>query len=319
MGKPVNTLEYVQVTLPIIIAILGLFGNILSCVVLLRKNFRTHSISIYLLAISVSDSILLISNHPMNIAIHILFGVDYRTISTFGCATLLFMERASCTISAWILVVLTVERILVMSFSRQAVQCISQRRAVIGTLVISIIVGTIPLDSFSVLYLHPSHTTCQWNTEVYGKRISHRICTIDFLTSFLIPNTIMATCDTALVFFLYYSVGNMERPQVENRHIAVTIITLSMFSFLLRAPYWIYLFLLVNNEEIHINTYLYTVLYSLDVVYHSVKCLLYSVTFPDFRQEIRLMFRCCLKRNNSIPQQQNVSEDMQLELMTESV
>ena len=318
MGKPINTEEYVQVTLPIIIIILGLFGNILSCVVLLRKNFRHRSISIYLLAISVLDSIFLLSSFPLMVTIRILFKIDYRTFSTFGCATSLFIERASRTMSVWIMAVLTVERMLAISFSHQAQQFISQRRAIIGTLVVVIIVGAICSDSFSVLTLHPHYNMCQWNVEVYGERIVHRIETIDFLIYFLIPTTIMATSDSALGFFLYNGRQNLERPEAVNRHIAVTIITLSICFFLLSAPYWILVILFVNDKKMQFSYLLSTVLHSIGILNQSVKCLLYSVTIPDFRQEIRLMFRCCCKKKNSIPAQQNISEDMQLELITES-
>ena len=318
MGKPLNSEEYVQVTLPIIIIILGLFGNILSCVVLLRKNFRHRSISIYLLAISVLDSIFLLSSFPLIVAIHLLFQIDYRTLSTFGCATSLFIERASRTMSVWIMAVLTVERMLAISFSHQAQQFISQRRAIIGTLVVVIIVRAICSDSFFMLNLHPYGNMCQWNVEVYGERIFHHIHTNDFLIYFLIPTTIMATSDSKLVFFLYNSRQILERPQAENRHIAVAVITLSMSFFLLSAPYWILVILSVNDKKMQLPNYLPTVLHSLDILTYSVKCVLYSVTIPDFRQEIKLMFRCCCKKNNSIPEQQNISEDMQLELITES-
>ena len=125
MGKPESTNEYVQVTLPIIIIILGLFGNIFSGAVLLRKNFRHRSISIYLLAISVLDSIFLVTSSPPDWAIRVLFGFDYQSLSGAGCGASLYIINASRAMSAWVLVVLTVERMLVMAIPHLARQFIN--------------------------------------------------------------------------------------------------------------------------------------------------------------------------------------------------
>ena len=316
MGKPINTEEYVQVTLPIIIIILGLFGNILSCVVLLRKNFRYCIPRFYYLAICVLDSIFLLSSFPLIVAIRILFGTDYPAFSKIGCATSNFMIRASRTTSAWVLVVLTVERMLMITLSRQAQKYTSQRRAAIGTLIGIISAGAMSVYCIFLFDLQPLYDSCKWHTDVYGERISYRIFTFDLIFCFLIPCTIMSTSDSVLVLFLYNS--RKIQPQTENCRIAVTIITLSVSTFLLCAPNWVSIIVFMSNDKMEFPAHLGTILHSLDILTYSVKCLLYSVTIPDFRLEIREMFRCCCRKNNSLHSQQNISEDMQLALITES-
>ena len=323
MGKPLNSEEYVQVTVPIIIIILGLFGNILSCVVLLRKNFRSLSINIYLLAISVLDSIFLLSSFPLIVAFGILLGVDYRAFSMIGCATSHYIIRASRTMSVWIMAVLTVERMLIISLSHKKdekdekdendkkdkkdeedlSEKSSQKRAAIATLLVIISAGAICLYCFFVFDLHPRYSTnftCKWNIDIDGERIDYHIYIFDFLISYLVPYTIMATSCSALAIFLYNNWNVREPAQVDNRNATVTIVALSLSSFLLSEPYWIAIILSMNNENIEFAAHLPTVFHSFDLLTYSVKCLLFSVTIPAFRKEIKSMSKSCRKRISSI-------------------
>ena len=304
MGKPESTNEYVQVTLPIIIIILGLFGNIFSGIVLLRKNFRHRSISIYLLAISVLDSIFLVSSSPLDWAIRVLFGFDYQSLSGAGCGASLYIINASRAMSAWVLVVLTVERMLVMAIPHLARQFISWKRALISISVVIIIVGAVYSYCLFVFDLYPYGKMCYWEIEVETKKLNIVLSVFDFLFYVVIPSTIMATCNCSLVFFLYYSREVRERGEADHRNIAVTVLSINTAFILLTAPLGIRNIVYISGVKMEGPAFLYTVLYSLDLLNHSMNCILYSFTGPAFRNEVRSMFSCCCRKNKDRPSQE---------------
>ena len=305
-------------TLPIIIIILGLVGNIFSAAVLLRKRFRHRSISIYLLTLSLLDSIYLVSCSPLAWAIHILFGVQYQSLSGTGCAVSMYIITVSRAMSAWVLVVLTVERLLVMSIPHLAKQFTSQKRALISTLVIIVIVGAIYSYRLLMFDLHPYGKNCYWKKEVEEKKINIILAMFDFLFYIIIPCSVMATCNSALIFILYYSREVRQRGEADHRSIAVTIISLTTAFIVLSSPKGVNNIIYLSGVRLTNPDYLYTVLYSLDLLNHAMNCILYSITGPAFRQEIKSMWSCCRRKNNEISSQQKETKSTSLELPLEN-
>ena len=297
MGKPESTMDYVIVTLPIIIIILGLFGNAFSAAVLLRKRFRCRSITVYLLALSLLDSIFLVSSAPLAWAIDILFGVKYQSLSGMGCAVSMYILNASRAMSAWVLVVLTVERMLVMSIPHLAQQFTSRKRALISTLVVMLVVGAIYSYSFFVFDLYPYGKNCYWKIEMETEGTHLIITVFDFLFYIIIPSSIMATCNSSLLFFLYYSREVRQRGEADHKHIAVTIVLVTTAFIVLTTPMCVQNIIYLAGVKLVQPKYLFTVFYSLDLLNHAINCVLYSISGPSFREEIKSMCGCCGKKN----------------------
>ena len=148
-NKPQDATEYLIVTLPWIIIILGLLGNAFCAIIVLRKQFRNKSIGVYLLALAILDTVFLLSNNLFHIGIKILFGVDIQALSNTGCAIVQYIFIASRAMSAWILVVLTVERMLALAIPHLAKSLNTRKRAVISTIVVVVIQGVIYTFTFN--------------------------------------------------------------------------------------------------------------------------------------------------------------------------
>ena len=88
MGLEVSTIANISKALwqevpPYIIAI-GTFGNAMSIVVLLRKNIRRSNVAVYLIALSIVDTLVLWTGLFYH-WIKYKYRYDYRKQSQFGC------------------------------------------------------------------------------------------------------------------------------------------------------------------------------------------------------------------------------------------
>ena len=88
MGLEVSTIEDISKVLwqdvpPYIIAI-GTFGNVISIVVLLRRNVRRRKVSVYLIALSVVDTMVLWTGLLYH-WVRYKYKYDFRMLSQFGC------------------------------------------------------------------------------------------------------------------------------------------------------------------------------------------------------------------------------------------
>ena len=295
MKTPRTTLDWVIVTLPPSIIIFGLLGNTFSVVILLRARFRRRSISLYLLALAILDSIFLLSCHPTAWTVDILFGVNYPALSDTACQVSQYITAWSRTSSAWVLVVLTVERMLAMSIPHLAQNFTSRRRAAISVFIVVLINGLVYIYSFFVFGKYPYGGKCYWRRSAETSRIHVLLSVFDFLLYMVIPSTIMATCNSVLLFLLYYSREVKQRTQTENKHIVITIVCVTMAFILLTSPMCLNNIIYLSGVKIDPPIWLFTVLYSLDLLNHAVNFMLYSISGPAFRSEIKSMFAVCVK------------------------
>ena len=91
--------------------VFGTLGNTLNIIILLRRRLRKYSTTVYLVCLAVSDmSTLWVSTLP-NIISH-GFGVNVWESSQFCCKSLNWMSHTTAAYSIWLLVLLTVERML---------------------------------------------------------------------------------------------------------------------------------------------------------------------------------------------------------------
>ncbi|XP_052759990.1 kappa-type opioid receptor-like [Mya arenaria] len=94
---------------PPILLVLGTIGNIISIYVL-NQRVRT-STSIYLSALAVCDLFLLYTGLGREWSIHV-FGFDVRSVSEAMCKMHFFSVTFSAQLTSWILVAITIERVI---------------------------------------------------------------------------------------------------------------------------------------------------------------------------------------------------------------
>ena len=288
MAKPTSTTEYIVVTLPWIIIISGVLGNVFGAIILLRKRFRKRSFGIYLLAIACLDTIFLLSNTLFAWGIQILFGIKIQTFSAFGCKLVKYVIVASRAMSAWILVILSLERMLALAIPHLSNTINTRKRAIIGTIIVIIIQGLIYLYNFFSIEIR-SWGSCYWSAHINKNRYDIVLNIFDFLNYAVIPSIVMATCNVVLVCLLKHS---QELRRSSNRDIkgnVIIIISMSVVFIVLTTPMTVYQILYVSEVDTG-PSYVYPILYSLDLLNHAINFVLYCLSGPGFRHEIKVLF-----------------------------
>ena len=143
---------------PFIIGI-GTIGNLLSFAVLVRKSMRSRSVYFYLMLLSWADTIVLYIS-AFRTWFRTLFGFELLIHhSAVTCKGYWFMMGLSQHMSAWLIVLLTLDRFIAVTYPLKAASLCTGRRA-----------GFASLGCFLVIGAYQSHVF--WNIHLYD--VSHR-------------------------------------------------------------------------------------------------------------------------------------------------
>ncbi|KAL4227267.1 hypothetical protein ACF0H5_012713 [Mactra antiquata] len=96
---------------PPILILLGTAGNILSILILTRKSIRSSTTALYLTVLAFSDLTVLYTGLLRQWMIY-AFGTDIRELGNLMCKINIWLVYSSLDYSAWILVVVTMERVV---------------------------------------------------------------------------------------------------------------------------------------------------------------------------------------------------------------
>lgn len=127
-----------QVVPPILI-LLGTVGNCLSIYVLTRKSIRVSTTALYLTVLAFSDLAVLYSGLLRQWLIY-LFDTDVRHVSQTGCKINIWLVYCSLDFSAWILIVVTLERVISAWLPHSARNVCTKKSAVAFLLTIGVFV-----------------------------------------------------------------------------------------------------------------------------------------------------------------------------------
>ena len=103
--------EVIWKVVPPVLILFGSIGNILSIVVLTRKSIRNSATALYLTFLAFSD-ILVLYTGLLRQWIFYVFEYDIRHLSEAVCKIHLWLVYTSLDFSAWILMALTMERVM---------------------------------------------------------------------------------------------------------------------------------------------------------------------------------------------------------------
>lgn len=96
---------------PPILILFGTVGNGLSIIVLTRRSIRSSTTALYLTVLAFSDLFVLYSG-LLRQWLRFLFETDVRHVSEFGCKLNIWLVYCSLDYSAWILLLVTLERVI---------------------------------------------------------------------------------------------------------------------------------------------------------------------------------------------------------------
>ncbi|XP_052770817.1 FMRFamide receptor-like [Mya arenaria] len=133
---------------PPILIIFGTVGNSLSIIVLTRKSIRTSTTALFLTVLAFSDLLVLYTGLLRQWLIY-LFKTDVRHVSVAGCKINMWLVYSSLDFSAWILIAVTIERVISVWFPHNAKTICTKKSAM--AVIIAICVLLLALNAH-ILY-----------------------------------------------------------------------------------------------------------------------------------------------------------------------
>ena len=304
---------------PPLVMSIGIVGNILSFLVMRRKEMRKTSIGIYLMVLSVSDSLVCNSFYPNLIGV----AVDGRNVLT-GIANnfSLFLSYVGGHTSAWLIVALTIDRFITVTFPFKAKSICTPIKA--KKIVSGVVIFFVLFDGINWLGLF-SHEILTPDTQMYIGRTDGMTAYINYIWHLLdaimmnlIPSPIIITLNSIIILKLRrmrIQRREMTRHSQQNQNetadkkLYVMLISVSMVYATITIPYYfwtIYTGYLqhwksIDQDEAARRS---LVLFSFIHVYcmnHSINFYIYCLTGEKFRSELILLFKepftkCCRSR-----------------------
>jgi len=111
-----------------VIVLMGTVGNTLSFCVLVRRRMRSTPMYFYLTLLAVADTFVLYVS-AFKVWIRVLTQFEVLHVSNVGCKLFMFILLCSLYMSAWLVVLVTLERFLVILFPFRGYLFMRIRRA----------------------------------------------------------------------------------------------------------------------------------------------------------------------------------------------
>ena len=155
----VETYKFVVGLIFFLLIIFGITGNVISFIIWLRgERCRTFPVSVYLVALSVADTAVLLS--ATDYAYKYLTQIDYVLYTRgFFCKLIPTFWHFTILVSTWIVVCMTVDRVIAVTWPFKAARWASKRRSmiVIGVVVCVCFLPNLPWTvAYKVLPLRDS-------------------------------------------------------------------------------------------------------------------------------------------------------------------
>ena len=298
--------------IPILVA-LGSLGNVLCIVTMCSDRFRSTSMAFLLTALSLVDLTALYTA-PIRRWLIVMSKFDVRVLSLASCKIHFFLSYYTVHLSAWTLVLITLERLVsVLAPTRFNHICSRRRVALVWTMVALILIA---LDCFLLVEMDLTQdtrhsckhhcNTCTWRTGSNIKLWNNILYWGDFCLGCLLPTPLIILFNTVLI----YKVCGLPRPGLgitsqrgtntssrNNRRSSVTsmLIVASLVFVFTTLPINMY-FVGKKRKALQISEeaqgLVYAVFSLLNYLNHAVNFFLYFISGSRFRQAALDLISC---------------------------
>ena len=285
----------------------GTLGNVLSFTVMLRKKIRNSTTSLYLLVLSVVDTVVLYTG-LLRLYIKHSSGYDIRHSSSLACKFHLFGVYACQQFDSWILVSVTLERVCAVFLPHKSKEIFTKQFATVSLIIQALVIIIINSNFFythDLLYFRDldgrMEPICFPPLQEHLSYISNVWPWIDFCLFSLMPFAIILTSNVAIVCRLLWSRYARRRHLRATHDVKMTsmtaiLITVSIVFFVTTAPISIFLILsamLHQDADIYQQAFMSLIWAVLNMILYTnnaVNFLLYCFSGPRFRRELKVMF-----------------------------
>lgn len=315
-----RTADLLWKVVPPIIIVFGTFGNILTVTVLLRNRRRLSSTALFLLALAISDTILLF-NPPLRRWVLAMWQEDVRHTGELGCKVSIYLTYTSIQFSSWILVAVTVERLISVVWPHRVRLGCTPRNSV---KIITVLFVVIFLSNIHIFYgygrsnlpVYFNQGFCMPLYEGYRIFWNKTYAWIDFAIAFAVPFGILVVANSVIIYKLcktriqrhQSSLSRDKSTSNDTKTVTVMLILLSVAFFVCLSPvsvYFIYapiwrerilewlcvdIDVLFRLMELHELVYAITNL--LGYINASLNFVLYIISGSKYRTEIKALLLC---------------------------
>ncbi|XP_011707078.1 PREDICTED: thyrotropin-releasing hormone receptor-like [Wasmannia auropunctata] len=179
------------------IILLGLVGNLLSCVVFLKTHLKLRSSSYYLAALATTDFSFLMSL----LLVWLNSTIGWKVFNNNGwCETLVYVSAVCSSLSVWLIVAFTVERFIAVQYPLHRPHMCTVARAKTIILVLTILA----LVSHSYSFITAGVVKNQGGDEVCELKIEYLetmqiISIIDSIASLIVPLVLIIVMNTMIM------------------------------------------------------------------------------------------------------------------------
>ena len=301
------TLKLWQIFSPIFL-MFGTVFNILSFVVFCHKSMRQSVTSMLFRILAILD-FLFIYAHPMPAVFYYLFGIEIFTRNNLTCKVFWFWLNSSRALSSWVLVFISVERLICVYEPHLAKIKFTKERAFIGISVICIIViglcMFIPFIVETFILRDNQGNVVQRFCKATGLNspflryyADYVFPWVDFFLYTGIPFVCMLICNVAIIINLNIAkrkrqnvTHNAEQSKSQTHGLTAMLLTVS-FAFLLQTAsiniYFISNYTIISPWVYMWNSVSFLLLYA----NHSINFLLYCISGKRFRDALMQILHC---------------------------
>lgn len=299
-----------------VIFILGTLGNIVSLIVMLRPTMRTSSSAFYLSSLAVADTVVLLVGCLRRWVFEV-FGEDLLNESAAACYSLNFLQYWSFDVAVWILVAMTIDRVIVVMAPLKSHLYATKKRASIALVSLMILCAIINCHLFATTYLKesPGGNICTARAE-YDDFFEHIWSWLDASIYSFIPFTVLLILN--IIIILSMSRADRRKRQMTNRlhtprskadrrgainprKMTVMLLSVTSVFILLTAPSMglmivrkrgeLY-FDFTNYRDVAKYTLIRQIARILLYLNHGINFFLYCITGTKFRRELASLLRC---------------------------
>lgn len=323
--------DWISTGLPPVIIVFGIFGNLLTIIVLNRSSKKLSSTALYLVCLAISDTLFLL-NGPLRQWIRHTWEYDIRGAHEVVCKITVWLTYGTLQFSSWSLVALTVERVVSVLWPHKVrTSCTTSLSKVV------VIVQFVSIFGLNIHWFYGLGTsslkyyavkTCMPLYEDYSYFFHHIWHWINFVVAFALPFIILVIGNGIIISKLKTSVekrtqmsvmktkGRAMKAEKEKKTLTIVLILLNAVFFLSQTPmsiYYIYIpYGIAKANELACDNYpeyknqaeiiwmCYSIVNILGYMNATLNFVLYIISGSRFRAEILALFRCQESRSAGV-------------------
>ncbi|XP_045187555.2 growth hormone secretagogue receptor type 1-like [Mercenaria mercenaria] len=307
------------ISLPILF-VFGIFGNTFTVVILFRQKGHWHTLERFLTALAFSDTVLLIFD-VLVVWLGYIRETELFDDSEIICKLHLYLSQTCYQFSAWILVALTIERLLSVVVPHKLRDIVTTKRVNIYiTILVILAFGINSHLIFGTGHDEGESNKCWYESDSYESFYNIAWTWIELFIEFAIPFVIILFSNVILLYKLSKRQKILSQTKGlntgRNQRLTLMVVMLcivfcvSMSPYVLCKLFWeswadnLHQLWCVDKEEydekVDQYTWIVAITNAVSYINPSINFILYVISGSRFRGELKALFLCKQAGNKNV-------------------